>query len=92
VFDVGRELHDIRTVAAQMAALGRRELRPEITGRYRSVTCGTACRLPLAAVLGYEAAVFTEGLLELAEWLARKRVDSRVAGMWARLEARGLDA
>jgi len=46
-----------------------------------------------AKVLGYEARVsFTEGLLELAEWLARKRVDQRAAATWARLESRGLDA
>jgi dTDP-L-rhamnose 4-epimerase len=97
VFNVGSgSCMSIRTVAAQMAeALGRRELRPEITGQYQvgDVRHCFADTTLAAKVLGYEARLsFTEGLLELAEWLARKRVDPRVAGMWARLEGRGLDA
>ena len=82
----------IRTVAAQMAdALGRRELRPQITGRYRveDVRHCLADTTLAAKALGYEARIsFTEGLLELAEWLARQR-ESRVVGTAARLEAQG---
>lgn len=97
VFNVGSgSSTNIRTVAAQMAeALGRRELRPEITGTWRvgDVRHSLADSTLAAKVLGYEARVsFTEGLLELAEWLARKRVDQRAAATWARLESRGLDA
>jgi dTDP-L-rhamnose 4-epimerase len=97
VFNVGSgSSTNIRTVAAQMAeALGRRELRPEITGTWRfgDVRHSLADTTLAAKVLGYEARVsFTEGLLELAEWLARKRADQRAAATWARLETRGLDA
>jgi dTDP-L-rhamnose 4-epimerase len=78
VFNVGSgSSMTIRTVAAQMAeALGRRELRPQITGRYRveDVRHCFADTTLAAKVLGYEARIsFTEGLLELAEWLARQR-------------------
>ena len=97
VFNVGSgSSMSIRVVAAQMAeALGRRELRPEVTGQYRvgDVRHCFADTTLAAKVLGYEARLsFTEGLLELAEWLARKRVDHQVAGMSARLQGRGLDA
>jgi dTDP-L-rhamnose 4-epimerase len=93
VFNVGSgSSMTIRTVAAQMAeALGRRELRPQITGRYRldDVRHCLADTTLAAKVLGYEARIsFTEGLLELAEWLARQR-ESHVAGIAAPLEARG---
>jgi dTDP-L-rhamnose 4-epimerase len=93
VFNVGSgSSMTIRTVAAQMAdALGRRELRPQITGRYRvdDVRHCLADTTLAAKALGYEARIsFTEGLLELAEWLARQR-ESVAAGIGARLEARG---
>jgi dTDP-L-rhamnose 4-epimerase len=93
VFNIGSgSSMTLRTVAAQMAdALGRRELRPQITGRYRvdDVRHCLADTTLAAKALGYEARIsFTEGLLELAEWLARQR-DSHVAGIGARFEARG---
>lgn len=84
----------LRAVAAQLAdALGRRELRPEITGHYRigDVRHCFADTTLAAKVLGFEARVsFTEGLLELAEWLAGRRVEQRAAQLHARLEAREL--
>jgi len=91
VFNVGSgSSMTVRTVAAQMAdALGRRELRPQITGRYRvdDVRHCLADTTLAAKVLGYEARIsFTEGLLELAEWLARQR-QSQAPGIGARLEA-----
>jgi dTDP-L-rhamnose 4-epimerase len=93
VFNVGSgSSMTIRTVAAQMAeALGRRELRPQITGRYRveDVRHCLADTTLAAKALGYEARVsFTEGLLELAEWLARQR-ETRAADVGVGLEARG---
>ena len=93
VFNVGSGSSlTIRAVAAQMAdALGRRELRPQITGQYRvDVARHCLADTTLAAkALGYEARVsFTEGLLELAEWLARQR-EGHVAGTTAVLEAQG---
>ena len=82
----------LRTIAAQMAdALGRRELRPEITGHYRigDVRHCFADTTLAAKVLGFEARLsFTEVLLELAEWLARRRVQERAAELRPRLEAR----
>ena len=95
VFNVGSGTSmTIRTVAAQLAeALGRRQLRPELIGRYRvgDVRHCFADTTLAAKALGYEARVsFTEGLLELAEWLAGQRADDRVAEMRAQLEARGL--
>jgi dTDP-L-rhamnose 4-epimerase len=82
----------VRTVAAQMAeALGRRELRPQISGQYREgdVRHSLADTTLAAKALGYEAQVsFTEGLLELAEWLARQRARQELAAIGARLEAR----
>ncbi len=81
----------IRTVAAQMAeALGRRQLRPEITGKYRigDVRHCFADTTLAAKALGFEARVsFTEGLLELSEWLAGRHVEDRIAEMGAQLDA-----
>jgi len=95
IFNVGSGTSmTIRAVAAQMAeALGRRQLRPEITGKYRvgDVRHCFADTTLASKVLGYEARVsFTEGLVELAGWLAGQRADDRVAEMRAQLEARGL--
>src|SRR5215470_4707851 len=92
VFNVGSGgSMTLRTVAAQMAdALGRRELRPDITGHYRigDVRHCFADTTLAAKVLGFEAHLsFTEGLLELAEWLARRRVEQRAAELHARLDA-----
>ncbi|RPH71275.1 MAG: SDR family NAD(P)-dependent oxidoreductase [Myxococcaceae bacterium] len=94
VFNVGSgSSMTVRAAAAQMAeALGRRELRPQITGQYREgdVRHSVADTTLAAKALGYEARVsFTEGLLELAEWLARQRDRHELAGIGARLEARG---
>jgi len=93
VFNVGSgSSMPVRTVAAQLAdALGRRELRPEITGHYRmgDVRHCFADTTLAAKVLGFEARrSFTEGLLELSEWLAGQRAERRVAALRARLEAR----
>ncbi|HEY3586331.1 MAG TPA: NAD-dependent epimerase/dehydratase family protein [Myxococcaceae bacterium] len=95
VFNVGSgSSMTIRTVAAQIAdALGRRELRPEVTGDYRAgdVRHCFADTTLAAKVLGYEAHLsFTEGLLELREWLARQGAERRTAEICARIEAREL--
>ena len=95
VFNVGSGgSMTLRTVAAQMAdALGRRELRPDITGHYRmdDVRHCFADTTLAAKVLGYEAHLsFTQGLLELREWLARERAERRAAEVCARIEARAL--
>jgi dTDP-L-rhamnose 4-epimerase len=95
VFNVGSGTSTtVRVVAAQMAeALGRRQLRPEITGKYRvgDVRHCLADTTLASKLLGYEARVsFTEGLLELAEWLGGQRADDRVGEM--RAEALGLTA
>ncbi|HSP17997.1 MAG TPA: NAD-dependent epimerase/dehydratase family protein, partial [Myxococcaceae bacterium] len=97
VFNVGSGTSTtVRAVAAQMAeALGRRQLRREITGKYRvsDVRHCFADTTLAAQILGYEARVsFTEGLFELAEWLSGQRANGRVAGKKAdaQLEAREL--
>jgi dTDP-L-rhamnose 4-epimerase len=79
VFNVGSgSSTNIRTVAAQMAeALGRRELRPEITGTWRvgDVRHSLADTTLAAKVLGYEARVsFTEGFAR-ARGVARPQAD-----------------
>jgi len=93
VFNVGSGTSmAVRTVAAQMAdALGRRELRPDVTGDFRlsDVRHCFADTTLAAKVLGYEAHLsFTEGLLELGDWLARQRAERRDAELFARIEAR----
>lgn len=95
VFNVGSGASStVRVVAAQMAeALGRRQLRPEITGKFRlgDVRHCFADTTLASKLLGYEARVsFTEGLLELAEWLSGQRADDRLGETKAELEAWGL--
>ncbi|WP_028989034.1 NAD-dependent epimerase/dehydratase family protein [Thermithiobacillus tepidarius DSM 3134] len=86
--------YTIREVAERMAvALGKPQIRPEITGKYRVgdirhcvADIGHARR-----VLGYEPRVsLEEGLVELAEWLEGQSAVDRVAEARAELAMRGL--
>jgi dTDP-L-rhamnose 4-epimerase len=95
VFNVGSGTSmTVLDVAARMAeALGCRQLDPEITGKYRvgDVRHCFADTTLAARVLGYEARTsFSDGLVELAEWLSGQSTDDRVGEMRAELEARGL--
>jgi dTDP-L-rhamnose 4-epimerase len=79
----------------QAAAMGRPDLAPEITGKARAGDI-RHCIPDLAKaheVLGYRAQeVFSEGLAELAEWVARQEAEDRVVEAREELEMRGLVA
>jgi dTDP-L-rhamnose 4-epimerase len=97
VFNVGSgEDRTIEQVALrQAAAMGRADLRPEITDRARAGDI-RHCIPDLTRareVLGFRAREdFATGLAELAEWVARQEAEDRVAEASRELEARGLVA
>jgi dTDP-L-rhamnose 4-epimerase len=97
VFNIGSgEERTVEEVALlQAAAMGRPDLEPEITGKARAgdirhcIPDLTKAR----TVLGYEPQEdFTEGLAELAEWVARQEAEDRVVEARKELEMRGLVA
>jgi dTDP-L-rhamnose 4-epimerase len=97
VFNVGSgRCFTVREVCQGLSdALGKRHLRPEITGKYRMGDIRHCfADISLARrVLGYEPAVrFEDGLSELCGWLGGQIAHDRVAEMRAELEARGLTA
>lgn len=90
--------HDrsVTEVAQELArAMGKNNVAPEIVGKarvgdIRHCFCDTA---KAASDLGFTARQdFTEGLAELAEWVAQQTADDRVAQARAELERRGLVA
>jgi dTDP-L-rhamnose 4-epimerase len=95
VFNVGSgEQRTVAEVALlQAAAMGRPDLKPEITGKMRAGDI-RHCIPDLSkveAVLGYRAKEgFAAGLAELAAWVARQEAEDRVAEARAELELRGL--
>jgi dTDP-L-rhamnose 4-epimerase len=95
VFNVGSgHRFTIRAVAQRLARmLGKEDLRPEITGKYR-VGDIRHCFADISLakqVLGYRPQVsLDEGLEDLAEWLNQQRATDRVADASAELAARGL--
>jgi dTDP-L-rhamnose 4-epimerase len=97
VFNIGSgEDRTVEEVALlQAAAMGRRDLSPEIAGKARAGDI-RHCIPDLGkarSVLGYEAREnFQEGLAELAEWVARQEAEDRVAEARRELEMRGLVA
>ncbi len=95
VFNVGSgRAYTVREVAARMArVLGREDIEPEITGRYRvgDIRHCVADIGAARAALGYEPAVALDaGLNELAAWLEGQSAEDRVAEASAELAARGL--
>jgi dTDP-L-rhamnose 4-epimerase len=97
VFNVGSGVdRSVTDVARSIArALGRDDLKPEISGKarigdIRHCFCdGTKA----AQMLGFRAEKdFEEGLAQLAEWVARQTADDRVEEARAELEAKGLVA
>jgi len=97
VFNIGSGVdRTVEEVARlQAAAMGRPDLEPEIAGKARAgdirhcVPDLTKAR----TVLGYEAREdFSEGLAELAEWVARQEAEDRVVEARKELEMRGLVA
>ena len=84
----------VREVAARMAeAVGRPEIAPEITGRYRmgDVRHCFADVRRARTLLGFEPAVrFEDGIAELAAWRDGCEVTDRVQEASAELAAKGL--
>jgi dTDP-L-rhamnose 4-epimerase len=97
VFNIGSgESRTVREVALQLAStMGRPELAPEITGRYRTGDV-RHCFADIGrarAELGFEPQVaFEEGLEELVEWLADATAIDRVEEATEELARRGLVA
>jgi dTDP-L-rhamnose 4-epimerase len=95
VFNIGGgRPYTIREVAERMArVLGKEELRPQITGKYR-IGDIRHCFADIAlarSVLGYRPRVtLEEGLAELAGWLEGRIAHDRVAQASAELASRGL--
>jgi len=97
VFNVGSgHAYTVREVARRMGeVLGKPQVRPEITGKYRmgDIRHCFADISHARKVLGFDPQVpFVRGLEELAEWLRGQVAMDRVAQMRAELEARGLTA
>ncbi|HEY8570943.1 NAD-dependent epimerase/dehydratase family protein [Phenylobacterium sp.] len=97
VFNIGSGVdRSVEEVALlQAAAMGRPDLEPEIAGKARAGDI-RHCIPDLTKareVLGYEAQEdFSEGLAELAEWVARQEAEDRVVEARKELEMRGLVA
>ncbi|MDR6888045.1 MULTISPECIES: NAD-dependent epimerase/dehydratase family protein [Variovorax] len=95
VFNVGSgEAYSVRDIAQRVAeAVGKENLAPEITGKYR-VGDIRHCYADISKarrVLGYSPRVSLEdGLAELAAWLEGQAAVDRVAQASAELSARGL--
>jgi dTDP-L-rhamnose 4-epimerase len=95
VFNVGSGQHfTVREIAERIAAvLGRTELEPEITGKYR-VGDIRHCFSDITSarrVLGYSPRVsLDDGLAELATWLEGQAAHDRVDAARDELAARGL--
>jgi dTDP-L-rhamnose 4-epimerase len=95
VFNIGSgQPQTVVQIAQQIAqVLGKEEIEPEISGKYRVGDirhCFADIRLA-RRVLGYQPRVdFEEGLVELAAWLETQKCEDRVAQARAELDARGL--
>ena len=91
----GQDRSVTQVAQALAAAMGRNDVDPEIVGKARTgdirhCFCDTS---EAAKTLGFEARQdFSEGLAELAEWVAEQTAEDRVAEARAELEARGLVA
>jgi dTDP-L-rhamnose 4-epimerase len=86
----------VREVAQLLArAMDRSDLEPEVTGKTRAGDI-RHCIADIAKIqreLGFAPQRdFSEGLAELAEWVARQQAQDRVADARKELEARGLVA
>ena len=95
VFNVGSgRAHTVKEIAARMArTLGREDIMPEITGKYRAGDIRHCfADITLAReVLGYEPQVsLDDGLREIARWLEGQVAHDHVAQASAELAQRGL--
>jgi dTDP-L-rhamnose 4-epimerase len=95
VFNIGSgKSFTVREIAERIGVvMGKTELEPEITGKYR-VGDIRHCFADISrarGVLGYEPTVtLDEGLRELAQWLDGQQAVDRVATMRDELDVRGL--
>jgi dTDP-L-rhamnose 4-epimerase len=95
VFNIGSgRAYTVRQVAARMAeAVGKPNLQPEITGKYR-VGDIRHCYADISLareVLGYEPRIgLEEGMVQLAEWLEGQVAVDLIAQARKELDARGL--
>jgi dTDP-L-rhamnose 4-epimerase len=95
VFNVGSgRPRSVLEVAQKIAdAVGKPNIEPEVTGKYRVGDirhCFADIRLA-RRVLGYEPRVgFEQGLAEVAEWLQGQQAEDHVGRARAELEAKGL--
>jgi dTDP-L-rhamnose 4-epimerase len=95
VFNIGSGIHySVRDIAERIArVLGRTDIHPEITNRYRTGDI-RHCFADIAKaqhVLGYKPQVSLEqGLTEMASWLEGQIACDRVAEAAAELNVRGL--
>ncbi len=97
VFNIGsgedRTVNEVATLLAE--AMGRPDIRPEIANKARAGDIRHCIPDIDKAIedLGYEPLTdFSEGLAELAEWVARQQADDKVGAARSELEARGLVA
>jgi dTDP-L-rhamnose 4-epimerase len=95
VFNVASgSIYTVREIAERMAkVLGKPNIDPEITGKYRvgDIRHCFADISKARTVLGYEPRIkLDEGLMELAAWLEGQAAVDRVAQASAELTSRGL--
>ncbi|HEX3556185.1 MAG TPA: SDR family NAD(P)-dependent oxidoreductase [Thermoanaerobaculia bacterium] len=95
VFNIGSgRQYTVREIARALGeVLGREEIEPEITGKYRvgDIRHCVADVTLARRVLGYEPQMpLEQGLLELASWLAGQVACDRAVEAGAELAARGL--
>jgi dTDP-L-rhamnose 4-epimerase len=90
----GDQVHSVRELGGIIAAaLGKRQLAPDVTGKYRvgDVRHCFADIRAARATLGYEPRVrLSEGIAELVEWLRGQVAHDRVHEMQRNLMERGL--
>lgn len=97
VFNIGSgESRTILSVAEQLAtAVGRPEIRPHVTGKFRTGDirhCFADIEAARTNLLFEPRVRFEEGLRELAEWLREQSAEDRVDYATDELEKRGLVA
>jgi dTDP-L-rhamnose 4-epimerase len=95
VFNIGSgHAYDVLEIAERVAAaVGKRAIKPEVTGKYR-VGDIRHCYADISRareILGYQPGVTLEaGLAELAAWLEGQAAEDRVEAARAELSQRGL--
>ena len=96
VFNIGSgEDRSVRQVAEAIGRAMDKDIEPEIVGKYRvgDIRHCFCDGSKAATLLGFRAAKdFSEGIAELAEWVASQDADDRIDEARAELESKGLVA